>query len=155
MEDYRLPKSGECYRHFKGNRYQILTIAMHTETEEQLVVYEGLYGDHPVFARPLAMFCSKVDKEKFPDATQEFRFQLEEETAESDNKTLIVGFLELESWTEKLEYLERKKAYLTDEFLSAAALSMDFTESSDNLQDRYVELVKYMKLLQKYERKMF
>ena len=157
METYRIPKPGECYRHFKGNRYQVLAIAMHTETEEQLVVYEGLYGEHPVFARPLSMFCGKVDKQKFPDSCQEYRFELDEETAVASNdvQRKILHFLELDSYKEKSNYLKLQEAYVTDEFLSAVAVSLDFTESADDLKSRYYDLMKYIEVLQKYERKAF
>ncbi len=70
------PIAGQKYRHFKGMIVTILTIAKDSESLEELVVYEH---DGEAWVRPLRMFLSEVDKEKYPDVLQKMRFELIEE----------------------------------------------------------------------------
>ena len=66
------------YKHFKGNYYLVVDIATYSETKEQYVVYRRLYEDGTLWIRPLEMFLSEVDHEKYPDVKQKYRFELQE-----------------------------------------------------------------------------
>ena len=84
---------GGAYRHFKGFIAKVITIAAHTETGEMLVIYEctgtgnGSNHKNGIYARPLEMFLSEVDREKYPDVKQKYRFELIEER--EDNPELL------------------------------------------------------------------
>lgn len=70
---YNADMVGYTYRHFKGNYYEVVAIGVHSETADLLVIYQD--DEHRVWARPLDMFLSPVDEEKYPDVEQKMRFE--------------------------------------------------------------------------------
>lgn len=77
MEERELKIHG-VYKHFKGDLYLVEDIATHSETREKYVVYRALYGNNELYIRPYEMFTSKVDKVKYPNVHQEYRFELQD-----------------------------------------------------------------------------
>lgn len=142
----KMPKKGEIYKHFKGDLYEVLAIAKHTEIEELMVVYQEVDGEN-TYARPLEMFVSKVDKEKYPEVLQTYRFELQDEKS----KLSIMDFLDLSTATEKIQYLETMKDSITEEFVGIATQSMDFVENDGSLDERYRALLQYLRTVERYE----
>ncbi|MCD7836279.1 MAG: DUF1653 domain-containing protein [Lachnospiraceae bacterium] len=174
-----IPKPHEIYKHFKGNLYQIVTIAQHSETDEQLVIYQALYGDFKTYARPLEMFIGKVDREKYPDACQTFRFELQgegrerqfrengvletalddENAAESEKEQtetaepdpMVLEFLDSDSYAKKLNILAGLRHRITDDMITTMAVACDIEVEEGDTQKRYDSLRKCLQMLDKYE----
>lgn len=70
-----IPQPGQFYRHFTNKLYQIIAVATEAETGENLVIYQALYGNFKIYARPLDAFLAPVDKETYSQATQNWQFQ--------------------------------------------------------------------------------
>jgi len=142
-----IPKPHEIYKHFKGNLYQIVALAEHTETGETLVIYQALYGEGKIYARELSMFTSPVDREKYPDVVQEMRFELQETTIDPQ----VLEFLDAESYAQKLDILNGLHYRITDEMITTMAISCDVAVEDGDTQKRYQSLKNCLITLEKFE----
>lgn len=159
----RTPKPGELYRHFKNKLYQIVTVATHSETGEKLVIYQALYDDFGVYARPLDMFVSEVDHEKYPDVKQKYRFEKitlkdkpEDEPAPDADEgqapdPRLMEFLDADTFEEKYNILISMRDIITDRLIDDIAVVMDVVVPEGPLQKRYDDLKNTIKTRQYYE----
>ena len=96
-ENRQTPVAGQIYKHFKGNLYKVLAVAVHTESEEKLVVYQSVENPDRVFARPLEMFMSDIDRFRYPLIRAKYRFTLVSEPEEETDEPLKTNAAESET----------------------------------------------------------
>ena len=119
------PVPGMFYRHFKGNIYQIRELAKDSETEEDMVIYQGMYPPFQVWVRPLSMFLDRVDQHKYPDCRQQYRFEsvVFQNTSQQDviqesvvdNTTDSVSRQEMDSAAEPVSDWELREILINDQ----------------------------------------
>lgn len=156
-----IPCEGESYRHFKGNTYSIICIARDSETMEEMVVYGNKEDPSKKYVRPLKMFMSEVDHEKYPDVKQKYRFEKEEPENEATIKEEtgsggepsedLMAYLDAETYEEKLDVLYKIRPRLTDETVNAIAMSLDTEIREGSIPERYEEIRNYILTMMRYE----
>ena len=167
-----LPRPHEIYKHFKGNLYQIVTIAQHSETGEQMVVYQALYGEFKTYVRPLAMFVSEVDHARYPDVTQRFRFELQgkeqerqcvepslisdkEEASpmkeEAELDPLVLEFLDADTYGQRLNILSSLHHRITNDMITIMAVACDIEVNEGDPEERYEALRNCLLTLERFE----
>ena len=179
----RTPKSGEFYRHFKNKLYQVVGVATHSETKEKLVIYRALYGTFEIYARPLDMFVSEVDHEKYPEVRQKYRFQYVEEMSargkernrseaeqepvkptevenreEAETEKInpwLLKFLDAENFDEKYKIVCDMHRDVDDRLIDDIAVVMDVVIPEGNLSERYAQLKYCIRTRQHYEQSRF
>lgn len=162
----RIPKPGEFYKHFKNKLYQVITVASHSETGEELVIYQALYGDFKTYARPLEMFTSEVDTEKYKKAEQKFRFEKVELRASSEQDTYgtstgesqtalpnpyLLAFLDADHAAKRLEALTRMKGRVTQRELNNIYEVLDMQPCNGSLEEQLDVIEIHLRTLEKYD----
>lgn len=170
---------GQIYRHFKGDLYKVICVATDSEDGRELVIYQALYGENKIYARPKDMFLSKVDKIKYPNATQEYRFEvwdglkdsalsapiitnevkgenLDANEASKDDEEPkldegVLDFLDADTFEKKLEILQGMQNRITDQMISTMAYAMDLEINEGSTQDKYHELLNCVMLRERFE----
>ena len=164
------PKPQEMYRHFKGNTYQIRCLAKHSETGEMMVVYQAMYDTFQIYVRPLNMFMEEIDRTKYPDARQRYRFELMQDTddisssdrpqervqiTESDEQLnidpLVMEFLDADSYEQRLDILAALRDRVTDDMINTMAVAVDLEIKDGEIGERYEELKRCLLTFEKFE----
>ena len=136
---------GGFYRHFKDKLYQVKGTAIHSETKEKMVIYQGLYGSYEMYVRPYDMFLSEVDHIKYPDVVQKYRFELIDiktgKSLEADYEENNQNMESEESEeSEKLEESEESEESEQDSKLIRFLDAYDYKEKLDILTSMRGEL---------------
>lgn len=139
---------GGFYRHFKDKLYQVKGTAIHSETKEKMVIYQGLYGSYEMYVRPYDMFLSEVDHIKYPDVVQKYRFELIdiktgkslEADYEENNQNMESEKSEKSEKSEQLEKSEESEESEEDSKLIRFLDAYDYKEKLDILTSMRGEL---------------
>ena len=167
----RTPRPGEIYRHFKNKIYQVICIAQHSETGELLVVYQAMYDEFKIYARPLDMFLSEVEHEKYPEIRQKYRFEKinagsesallqpadeynensTQKASRSENSEKLSEFLDAGTYREKLIILESMRMCMNEALIDSIAISLDLSIRPGTVEEEYGQIVAGLKTLIRFE----
>ena len=172
MEKREIPRPGEFYRHFKNRLYQIIAVAYDAETEQKVVVYQALYGDYRVWVRPLEDFLSRTDREKYPEAAQEWRFErivpagpaqeaygpqsgpapaVSAAEEERTGTQVLLAFLDAETREEKKAALVSGMDRLTQRELDSIYMALEMPAQEGDVRAQVSGILSWMKTQERYE----
>ncbi len=169
MRNGKVPAPMEQYRHFKGKLYQVLALAKDAGTNEDVVVYQGLYPPFAVWTRPLREFTEELDPGRYPRAGQRYRFEridggaagqeAGEESAvsrteESGNMRIdpqVEAFLDARTVEEKLGVLASLRTGVTDAMIDTMAIAAGVEIGPGEVQDRLRDLKECLMTKARYE----
>lgn len=169
------PKPQEMYRHYKGEIYQIRCLAKHGETGEMMVVYQAMYDTFQIYVISLSMFMKEIDTAVYPDARQQYDFELvsdiesasgsqlmhtsepitEEKVQEADEQLnidpLVMEFLEANTYEQRLNILAALRHRITDDMINTMALAVDLEIKEGDVEERYEEFKNCLLTFERYE----
>lgn len=155
---------GMLCRHFKGNLYQIIAVAKHSETLEDMVVYQALYGTYQIYVRPLSMFFEVVNSvdgvvgqtyrfvildEEMTSEHIEDEFQTVHDVSAGEDfnvpkmqgneriENLFMDFLDARTYKEKLQYFRQMRNSLNEKVLNNIAATMDLPLEGEDMERQY------------------
>ena len=125
-------------KHFKNNNYEVLAIAKHTETGEEFVIYRPVLSPEDIYARPADMFCSPVDKEKYPNVAQQDRFELLDTNDIQTSNSFKV------SPSEVFEYIaQHLDTFILPHYITSQILALSQVAYSKIVCGTVVEIIRY------------
>lgn len=148
----RVLHPGDRVKHFKGGIYQIIAVAEHSETGEAYVVYQALYDDFKCYVRPYDMFMEEVDRDKYPEVKEQYRFTHTDEPEQYEGvNPYLMRFLETDSSADKAEFLVKNRNVIDERLLSDISVSLDITADEGTLDERIDAVINCLNTMSKYE----
>ncbi len=142
----KLPQPGQRYGHSKDRLYQIVTLATHSETGEQMVVYQALYDDFKVYVRPLSLFMSETDTQVSPQ---------ESEPLPEGISPKLMAFLDADTSEERYRILSEMADIIDDHMIDTMAVVLDIVIEDGPIDMRYQELKNCLRTRIRYETNRF
>ncbi len=164
----RIVRPGEFYHHFKNKLYQIIAVAIHSETNEPMVVYQALYGDYQIYVRPYELFVSEVDHDKYPNVEQKYRFErvvpggdgghIEAELLPGDGlfaaqqaeeqtpNPYFLEFLDAETYEKRMECLKYLAGTVTQSELDSIYLVLDMKAQGGSIREQIEGIKRYLSM---------
>ena len=169
--------NGKLYRHFKGGLYQVLCIAKDCETGEEMVIYQALYGQYEIYSRPKKNFFEQLDRNRYPESPQLYRFEevlrsdlsdikdtadtgkKEHESFKTDatvpvseeEQPLIIRFLEADSSEAKLQIIKQNMGLFDEKTVNNIEASLDIVSDSNDIDSRLSYICDVLRTKAKYE----
>lgn len=144
------PRPGEHYKSIDGTEIEIVLIATNADTHQKMVIYKNTTYENVFYAKTINSFMEKADT----DQVYQFEKISDAQESISDKEALqemIIHFLDLESSRDKILYLQKKHMEISDDFLSAISIGIDFVETKTDLEERYRDILNYLNTLKRYE----